>query len=343
MSIEIINPLEHPEWDELLLTSEKSSFFHTSSWARVLCESYNYKPLYFTQIEDNRLKALIPVIAINSILTGKRGVSLPFTDECHPIADDRDQFKVSLKKLIKYGKKEGWKHIEFRGGQNTFKELPTSKSVYSHTLDLDRNEQKIFSTFKSNTKRNIKKGVKKNVKVKILCTLESVKYFYRLNCLTRKVHGLPPQPYHFFKKIYEHIISQKKGFVVLAYYKKDPVAGAVYFHFNGQAIYKYGASDRTFQHLRPNNLVMWETIKWYALNGFKSFSFGRTEPENTGLLQFKRGWGTKEEVINYYKYDLTKDAFVNKSSRIKSSYAVFSRFPLPVLRLAGRILYRHVG
>jgi len=343
MSLEIINPLEHPEWDELLLTSEKSSFFHTSNWARVLYESYNYKPIYFTQIENNRLKELIPVMDINSILTGKRGVSLPFTDECHPIADDRDQFKVSLKKLIKYGKKAGWKHIEFRGGQNTFKELPTSKSFYSHTLDLDRDEQKIFSTFKSNTKRNIKKGVKKNIKVKILCSLESVKYFYRLNCLTRKNHGLPPQPYHFFKKIYEHIISQKKGFVVLAYYKKKPVAGAVYFHFNGQVIYKYGASDRTFQHLRPNNLVMWEAIKGYAKNDFKSFSFGRTEPENNGLLQFKRGWGTIEEVINYYKYDLTRDAFVKNSSMIRSSYAVFNRLPMPVLQLAGRILYRHVG
>jgi len=343
MSFKIINPLEHPEWDELLLTNENSSLFHTSNWARVLCESYNYKPLYFTEIENNRLKALIPVIAINSILTGKRGVSLPFTDECHPIVDDNDQFIVSLKKLIKYGKKAGWKHIEFRGGQDTFKESPTSESYYSHTLDLDRDEQKIFSTFKSNTKRNIKKGVKKNIKVKILCTLESVKYFYRLNCLTRKDHGLPPQPYHFFEKIYENIISQKKGFVVLAYYQNKPVAGAVYFHFNGQAIYKYGASDKRFQHLRPNNLVMWEAIKWYAQNGFKSFSFGRTEPENTGLLQFKRGWGTTEEKINYYKYNIKENTFIKERSKVKSSYKLFKIMPVPILRFTGTLLYRHIG
>lgn len=276
-------------------------------------------------------------------MTGKRGVSLPFTDECHPIADDNDQFMVSLKKLIEYGKKAGWKHIEFRGGQNTFKESTPFEAYYFHTLDLDRDEQEIFSTFKSNTKRNIKKAVKKNLKVKMLYTLESVKEFYRLNCLTRKDHGLPPQPYHFFKKIYEHIISQKKGFVVLAYYQKKPVAGAVYFHFSGQAIYKYGASDGRFQHLRPNNLVMWEAIKWYARNGFISFSFGRTEPENKGLIQFKRGWGTGEETIYYYKYDLKTDAFVKDSSRIKSSYMVFNRLPLPLLKLTGRILYRHVG
>jgi len=280
---------------------------------------------------------------IKSFLTGKRGVSLPFTDECHPIADDSDQFIVSLKKLIKYGKKAGWKHIEFRGGQNTFKESPTSEAHYFHTLDLDQDEQKIFSSFKSNTKRNIKKAVKENIKITLSNSLSSLKEFNRLNCITRKLHGLPPQPYHFFEKIYEHIISQKKGFVVLAYYQKKPVAGAVYFHFSGQAIYKYGASDRRFQHLRPNNLVMWEAIKWYAQNGFRSFSFGRTEPENKGLIQFKRGWGTGEETIYYYKYDLKKDAYVKNSSTIKSSYTVFNRLPLPLLKLTGRMLYRHVG
>ena len=38
--------------------------------------------------------------------------------------------------------------------------------------------------------------------------------------------------------------------------------------------------------------------------GIKTFNFGRTELKHKGLLQFKRGWGVKEEILNYYKYDL---------------------------------------
>jgi hypothetical protein len=70
--IQIINPIEYPGWDELLLTSTQSTFFHTSAWAKVLSESYKYKPLYFTIIEKGMLSALIPVMEINSFLTGKR-------------------------------------------------------------------------------------------------------------------------------------------------------------------------------------------------------------------------------------------------------------------------------
>ena len=157
------------------------------------------------------------------------------------------------------------------------------------------------------------------------------------------MHGLPPQPFYFFKDIYKHILSLKKGFVVLAVFNERPVAGAVYFHIGGKAIFKYGASDRNYQHLRPNNLVMWEAIKWYARNGFKHFSFGRTEPENTGLLQFKQGWGPREEIINYYKYSLEKDSFVKDHFRGRTSYIFFKKLPSPLLNLIGFLFYRHVG
>ena len=135
----------------------------------------------------------------------------------------------------------------------------------------------------------------------------------------------------------------KKGFVALAYYSKNVVAGAVYFHFGEKAIYKYGASDRDYQHLRPNNLVMWEAIKSCAQNGFEHFSFGRTDLDHEGLLQFKRGWGAKEETINYYKFDLTKNAFIKDPSGIKTSYSFFQKLPMPLLKLAGWLFYRHVG
>ena len=74
MEVEIINPIEYPGWDDLLLTNDQSSFFHTSAWASVLVESYSYTPLYFTIIEAGKLSALIPLMEIKSFLTGKRGI-----------------------------------------------------------------------------------------------------------------------------------------------------------------------------------------------------------------------------------------------------------------------------
>ncbi len=342
MPLEIINPIEYPNWDKLLLTNKDYSFFHTSSWAKVLSDSYGYRPIYFTLIDSGKLSALMPVMEIESWITGKRGVSLPFTDFCSPIVSEKSLFKEIIKSLIEYGKKGGWKYIEVRGGKDNFQDMTTSSSHYAHTLDLTQNEHEIFSSFRDSTKRNIKKAIKEGVSVTLSNSLESVKEFCRLNRMTRKHHGLPPQPYYFFKKVYDHIISSKKGVAALASYQKRNIAGAICFQSGNKAIYKFGAFDRRYQLLRPNNLLMWQIIKWYCQNGFKNFSFGRTEPENTGLLQFKRGWGTREEIINYYKYDLVKDAFV-KEPNGKTSYNIFKSLPSPLLNLTGFLLYRHVG
>jgi GNAT acetyltransferase-like protein len=344
LNIQIINPIENPNWDELILTNNQSTFFHTAAWAKVLYESYNYKPLYFTLIEDSKLSALVPIMEIKSYLIRSRGVSLPFSDQCSLIVKNTNAFDEIFKEIIKYGKKTNWRIIYLKGNVKFLEgTIFPFVTFLTHDLDLSKTEQEIFSTFRDSTKRNIKKAVKNGVHVNIRNTLESVKEYYRLNCITRKSHGLPPQPYHFFEKIYEHIVSKKKGFVTLAIHQNRVISGAVFFHFGRQAIFKYGASNRNYLNLRPNNLVMWEAIKWHCRNGFKTFDFGRTEPENKGLLQFKRGWGVKEDILNYYKYDLLKDCFVSKKAGLKTSYGFFKIMPEPILRLIGNILYRHVG
>jgi hypothetical protein len=281
---------------------------------------------------------------VNSFLTGKRGVSLPFTDYCDPIMNGNFRFNDLLNDVIAYGKKCGWKSLELRGRNSLYPLTSSSLTYLGHILNLSDKEDQIFSSFRDSTKRNIKKANKEGVKVKIFHSLESVKEFYRLNSITRKHHGLPPQPYLFFKKVYDRIIHKNLGFIVLAFFQDKPIAGGVFFHFGEKAAYKYGASDLQYQHLRANNLVMWEAIKWCCQNGYKSLCFGRTGFDNQGLVQFKSGWGTTEQQIKYYRYDLNKGSFVPGSSKVTGFHnKIFRNLPLPILNRIGSILYRHVG
>ena len=344
LELEIINPLQHRGWNDLLISAPGYSFFHSESWARVLYESYRYNPLYFTLVDKDKLLALIPVMEIKSILTGRRGVSLPFSDYCEPIIAQNIQFQDMMNYVIGYGKKAGWKSLELRGGKSFQPGSIPCYYYYSHSLDIEQKEEQIFANFRNNTQRNIRKAVREDVDVKICNSLDSIREYYRLHCMTRKGKGLPPQPYNFFRKIYDHIISKNMGFVFLATYNNRNIAGAVYFHFGEKAIYKFGASNRTYQHLRANNLVMWEAIKWYSQNGYKNLCFGRTEPENNGLRQFKIGWGTKEQIINYLKYDLRTDAYVQENQHIKPLHnKIFKMMPMLSLKIIGSLLYKHMG
>ena len=344
MEIRIINPLVYPDWDDEMLSLEEHSFFHSSHWARVLCDTYRYTPLYFTSSVNGRICGALPFMEINSFLTGHRGVSLPFTDYCEPLLDKNVPLGKMLEVVIAYGRHAAWNSFEMRMTGSPSEGAAYSACYYGHTLELFPSEAYHYTQLHRGTKSSIAKSLKSGVKVAIESSIEAMEDFYRLNCITRKMHGLPPQPFEFFRNIHDHIISKKHGLVVLASHGDRTIAGAVYFHFGKKAIYKYGASDRRYQHLRANNLVMWEVIRWYAHRGFESLCFGRTETGNQGLIQFKDGWGTKSRLLRYYRYDFSENAFSRNSMRKKESYnRIFLNMPTPLLKITGSLLYRHMG
>lgn len=344
MKLDIINPIDYPSWDEMVLAHPGRSFFHSSAWARVLHESYGYKPLYFTVFRDRAISTMVPIMEVKSAITGKRGVSLPFSDLCEPVVSEPDSFKKVFEHLVGFGRGSGWKFVEIRYGESLFAGAPHSSCYSRHVVDLSKGAQTVFSRLRDSTRRNIRKAEREGVKAAIHTSLDAVREFYRLNCLTRRDHGLPPQPYSFFKNLHEYVVSRGFGFVVLASYRGGNIAGAFYLHFGEKAYYKYGVSDRRYQHLRANNLVMWEAMKWYLGKGYKTLCLGRTEPENQGLVRFKAGWGAQETALRYFRYDLTKGAFVKSALKLTGPHnSIFGRMPVPLLKPIGSVLYRHVG
>jgi hypothetical protein len=339
----IVNPLSYPGWDDVLALHPAHSFFHTSMWARTLHETYKFDPLYFAVIREGRLAALVPFMEIKTVLMPKKGVSLPFTDASEPIVDADVPRQELYDRVLAYGREAAWKYLEIRGGEPG-PDLVPSATYYSHLLTLDGDEDKVFRNFSNGTKGNIKKAVKEGVEVSISQTSESLDRFFRLHSMTRKRHGVPPQPFSFFSAVKRCVLSADNGFIVLASLKGQTIAGAMFFHFGTQAVYKYAASDIEFQNVRGNNLVMWEAIKWYCRHRITRLNLGRTEPANDGLRHFKSGWGTREELLKYYKYDFAKKAYVKDNPHSQEFYtAIFRKMPLPVLNAMGSFLYKYVA
>ena len=91
-------------------------------------------------------------------------------------------------------------------------------------------------------------------------------------------------------------------------------------------MYKYGASQPDYLAGRPNNLVMWEAIRWYGRNGFSQFDMGRSEPDNAGLNQFKNGWGTEVETLPYYTFNISQMKFAgNEKKKHRCCWSDFSK------------------
>jgi hypothetical protein len=340
----IINPLEFPNWDSLLATHPEGSFFHGSAWARVLHETYGHSPVYFLRLCNEQLHGLLPLMEVCSAVTGRRGVSLPFSDFCAPLAIDGAATAL-YKAAMEYGRKKDWRYLECRNSSDKWDPDSAPSAIYhSHVIELNDKPEVLFKRLHGTVRRGIRKAQNEGVRVEFSQSLESVHDFFALHCVTRRRHGLPPQPFRFFENIAHHVLGPGYGFVAIARLREKPVAAFLFFHFGSAAIYKFGASDYAFQSSRSNNLLLWEAIKKYAGAGFATLHLGRTSLANEGLRRFKLGFGAREEQLEYRKYDFAKRAFVMEIDRAKSWVNhVFSRFPAPLLRLSGAMLYPHLS
>ena len=343
MDFQIIDPLTISDWDEILWKSGDQSFFHTSAWARVLAESYGYEPAYLASFDCGRLTLLMPFMEISSILTGKRGISLPFTDYCYPFVSDKSMLPAAVQFMIDFGKKRKWDYAEWRSVSEGVDAMRSPESYVIHELALGRTESELFSGLRGNSRRNIKKAKRTGVTIRIDDSAKAISDFYRLHCSTRRHQGLPPQPYSFFRHIQEYVLSPGRGMVVSALLSGKIIAGAVFFHFNQTAIFKYAASDSRFLSYRPNNLVLWEAIRWYNARGIRMLSLGRTETKNAGLLRFKRSWGATENELRYYRHNFKSHSHAPLPLPGRHLRRVLSRMPMGFLRFLGRLLYKHIG
>ena len=338
-----INPLTDPDWEGKIARQRGASFFHGTNWVRVLHDTYGFRPTYFVEETAGRVGGILPFMEVDSWLTGRRGISLPFTDECPPLgADDR-----SIRRLVQavgaYAAERRWKYWEMRGG-TTALGAPAAVAYHGHAVDLLRPPATIFAQCGGSVRQAVRKAEQAGVTVTFSQSPAALRAFYGLLCKTRRRHGLPPQPLRFFENIQRHVLQHGRGCIVLARVQDRPVAGAVFFHLGPAAIFKFGASDEAFQQLRANNLVMWRAIEWHARAGFASLDLGRTSLDNTGLRRFKRSWGATERRIEYARFDCQTGAFVATPDHSSGRHnRVFRLLPSAIARLIGAAAYRHIA
>ena len=340
----IVDPFGDSEWDDLVSSHPDSTIFHTATWAKVLTTSFGHGPVYLEFTRASTLSALLPVMEVSSYLTGRRGVCLPFSGYCNPLIFEGGDISPILDTLSSLSRQRKWKYFELRCGGNSLHPVaPAVVTLRGHNLDLRSGIEAVFSRFASSVRRAIRKAERSGLNISLVSNREAVLKFHSLQSVTRKRLGLPPLPLSYFLRVYDGIIEPGLGFVVLAEKDAHPVAGAIFFSYGKKALYKFAASDKTFQDLRPNNLVMWEGIKSLVGRGAETLHLGTTSMEGEGLRRFKLSWGSEEEIIRRFRFDLAKGTW-STPRQCGSGFhkRIFGALPSGLNRIAGAMLYRHL-
>src|SRR5271155_4012640 len=101
MKVFELDPTKDARWSEFVERHPKASVFETVGWLQALQHTYGYEPVTFTTSPPtDELKNGIVFCRVNSWLTGRRLVSLPFSDHCEPLCNSPEELNVLLRYLL---------------------------------------------------------------------------------------------------------------------------------------------------------------------------------------------------------------------------------------------------
>jgi hypothetical protein len=345
MSVYELNPLQDPRWAGLIGTDPRGSVFHSASWLNALCHTYGYEAAAITTCPPGaKLTNGLVYCRIRSWLTGRRLVSLPFSDHCAELVDSPEEMEVLLSFMKQSVDEGGWQYIEVRPsiwqpGSLTY--LGKSNSYHFHRLDLSTSTEKLFRSFhKDCVQRKIRRAERESLVYEEGRSETLLNKFYRLLVKTRRRQQLPPQPLAWFRGLIAAFGDNLK--IRIASKDDLPVASILTLSFKRTMTYKYGCSDARFNKFGGMAFLFWKTIQEGKENGFEELDMGRSDLDNPGLVTFKEHWGAKRSELSYWRYP--KKEPVNQNAwRVRVAKQLVSAAPELSLEAAGALLYRHIG
>ncbi|MEK7127929.1 MAG: peptidoglycan bridge formation glycyltransferase FemA/FemB family protein [Patescibacteria group bacterium] len=195
-------------------------------------------------------------------------------------------------------------------------DLPTGDSILpKHNLivDLTPSEEEILSKMHEKTRYNIKLAQKSGVIVLEKDGPDSLETFIKLYDSTQKRQGFFAKSGEYIRTLWETLRPNKMVYLLMAQVDDKPVAGGMFFNFNGVFSFPYGGWSAESREKMPNNLLHFEAMKLGKKLGCHTYDFWssyKNKPDASdpwyGTYVFKKGFGGQE--VHYPgAYDLVLD------------------------------------
>lgn len=296
-----IDPRADPLWQRLT-DCYRSSVFHSPAWIRVLTDTYGYDARAYVLLgaSDEPL-AGIPFCRVSDIMSD-RIVILPFSDYCDPLMAGVEHWNCLVHKLFA---EEGpfVLHCLYNSLPAADERFSVVKQARWHGIDLRPDLETVWHRFDHVAQGNVRKAQREGVVVRIAEREEELRTFFDMHLRVRKYkHHLLAQPYRFFENLWREILKRGQGALLLAARGDEVIAGGLFLEWKDTLYYKFNTSAPEHLCYRPNDLLIWEAIRYGKSKGYVELDFGRTDWDHLELARYKRKFGADERTITLFRY-----------------------------------------
>ncbi len=341
-----IDPLADARWDELVARHPYASIFHSRGWLEALKKTYGHRPVAYATARGTRLEEAVVFCNVESRITGRRLVSLPFSDHCQPLAEGPALHAI-LARVREQQQAQRLRYVELRPMTCDSQDLvgtgfAVSERVSFQTIDLRPDLQVLFKRMHDScVRRKIKRAERESLTYEVGRSEELLHKFRQLHLMTRRRHKLPPQPAAWFRNLASSLDESMRVHLV----SKDgvPAASILTLHFGQQVTYKYGCSNGHFNSLGGTPLLFWKLIQQAKEEGATLLDLGRSDYSDPGLIAFKEHLGAQSAELCYHRAPVPVERTKDPGRAREWAGQLLARMPDRLLEMSGELLYLHLG
>jgi serine/alanine adding enzyme len=201
----------------------------------------------------------------------------------------------------------------------------------NYLIRLDRSEADLWGALSRSARQRIRSGARKGVEVEVVAgpegardTAAACEAYHLLDVVYRRAR-VPLADHSLFDATISVLGPRGMCRLVVARLRGQAIGARFVLLHRGRMIDWYAGSDRAFAAYSPNEILVWEVLRWGREQGYDLFDFGGAgrPDERYGPREFKAKFGG--ELV-----DFGRDILVHTPVRLRLSragYAVSRRLP----------------
>jgi FemAB-related protein (PEP-CTERM system-associated) len=292
VDILVLNNHNRKEWDEFVRECPAASHFHLSGWGSILKEAFGHNPYYLFAKDGDRIRGILPLIPIDSRLSGRYVTSLP-GGIC---SLDEEAADLLIQAAVEFVKSVQASYLILRDGYQKWEshDLVTNDDHCTLLVELDEDPDKLWCSVNRRTRQSINKAYQADLRV--IHGNNHLQDFYPIYLQALQERGTPTQGLKYFKQLIEEFPSIFDIFVV---HRNEQIFGGGFVALFKDTIYNtWSGTPRKFYDFHTSYILYWETIKYGCNNGYHWLDLGRSL-KNSGVFTFKNQW--RGELVPLYQ------------------------------------------
>lgn len=334
--MQVVKNLDLETWRQFVADHPHGNIFHTPEMFQVFAQAKGHHPeLWAVAGHKNQILALIlpvQITLINGLLRRLTTRSIVYGSV---LCSAEPEGQAALKMLLqgyKQQKNDGTLFTELRNLSDLSDIQPNIQGcgfVYEDHLNFLINlalpVEQVWENINKSARKNIKKALnKQQLVIEEVNDLAQVKLCHTLLQETYGKAQIPLADLSLFEAIFNILYPKGMAKFFLGQVNDTYIAASVVLLYKQIVFGWYRGFNRAYASYLPNDLMVWDLLKWGAENNYHTFDFGGAGRPNEpyGPREFKAKFGGK--LVNYGRNTYVHTPTILKLSEL--GYQLYRRW-----------------